>query len=282
MTGSMSVRGFALRRLVAVLLLFGCALAGRAQSPAATERPGSPSSPIVTVGVFARHPTELPDQLSAFEREPQVVTVNGSGFFVTAEGHVITALHVLRLVESLRDQITAPVKKIVIGIPGEKGFTAREVAVVATDEANDLALLKVTGPVSVRPVGFASAKPLDATSVEAAGYPSSYGGSSLITASGLIANFWSMDDGRLVKDSSQTRQLAVKGAKDLYFAEMRTEPGESGGPVYLTENGAVAGVVRGYIEDPGLAVFTPARYVIELLKRNHLPYEDVSAPEPAQ
>jgi hypothetical protein len=80
----------------------------------------------------------------------------------------------------------------------------------------------------------------------------------------------------IAKAPAQADTLRLAGRREFYLADFKADEGMSGGPVYLVDSGAVIGVVQGYTQDPRLAVLVPARYVIQLLKSNHVGYEEFS------
>jgi len=90
-------------------------------------------------------------------------------------------------------------------------------------------------------------------------------------------------------DISFTGETQPSDLVNVYLADLRVNPGNSGGPAYLTETGAIIGIVHGnklddlIIIDPKtkkqvhandalynacLAIIIPARYIIDLLAKN--------------
>jgi S1-C subfamily serine protease len=163
-------------------------------------------------------------------------------------------------------------------------FTVLLAHVVSEDVANDLAILQATqnpfrdglpiliavNEIQVRSeVGVASLnaeRPPEGVPVASSGYPLS--NSVLITNAGVIASAW------------------ATAPDDRYIADLEVNPGNSGGPVYLVEDGSVIGVcvatqtapvrwrgepfsVQGapLIYSSGLTVVIPSRHVLDLMAR---------------
>jgi S1-C subfamily serine protease len=145
-------------------------------------------------------------------KKSKTVESNGSGFVVSAAGHVVTNNHV----------IAGCVDKVHGNLPGEAAIDLR---IVSTDEANDLALLVAPTPlkdaVTIRGVAI---HPGD--SVVAIGYP----------FHGLLSSDFSVTTGivsSLGGVGNDSRYLQISAA---------VQPGNSGGPLIDT-SGNVVGVV---------------------------------------
>lgn len=119
-------------------------------------------------------------------------------------------------------------------------------------------------------------RPEDGLPVACSGYPlMSF---VLITNAGIVASSWSVDVTQLQK--TDATELA-----DVYLADMQINGGNSGGPVYSALDGSVIGVavatrlapsagrVVGQLENAGLAVIVPSRYVVELLDAHGVAWE---------
>jgi S1-C subfamily serine protease len=146
----------------------------------------------------------------------------GTGFLITTSGHVLTNAHVV------------------------EGCTSAEVgsagmgAVIAADERNDLAMVKLlTPPSGVEPVTFArEGAPLAAT-VAALGYP-------LPDMLGPGLNFTMGNVSSLVGLGGDTSRLQMTAA---------VQPGNSGGPL-VNDRGQVVGVVVAKLDALKVAVAT--------------------------
>jgi S1-C subfamily serine protease len=168
----------------------------------------------------------------------------GSGVIVQGEndddGIVATALHVVRGVADEHLQIGFPVP------PSEQvrgRVTTLGATVVAIDEPNDLALLKMehNGPVTQglpHPSGgrypatvaaLEGERPEDGESVMISGFPLGY--RYLLNSSGIIACSWG-DHGTVAEDVQV----------DRYLVDISVNPGNSGGPCYRVSDQRVLGI----------------------------------------
>lgn len=235
----------------------------------------------------------------------------GTGFFVNSAGYVITARHVITEGTTFLNQIQAGEKRMVVGlaIPNAENmrgnFILIEFELIDEDERHDLALLKlkrnpfkgeVTSgikignqetPLPVLAAPMREERPRDGEAIAISGYP--LGQPVLITNAGSLATVWSYDTAE-VRLPGAPEWFRFPDIADSYLADVETNRGNSGGPVYLSENGTVIGVCVGAKAAPvryqggsdvslnnqqlfyssGLTVVVPARYVIELLKKNGL------------
>ncbi len=184
---------------------------------------------------------------------------------------------------------------------GRRGafFNAGAFDVVDQDPIHDLALLKLkNNPFTVdlafidkrfqvASAKFSLGRPDEGEPIAVSGYPLS--SSTLITTSGAVASSWSVDPGPAGWESQWS---------DIYLADMRVNPGNSGGPVFSTQDGSVIGVCVRFDADlvgyagtnelaklndhylsynSGLSLVVPAKYVVELLKKNHLKWTATDA-----
>jgi S1-C subfamily serine protease len=235
----------------------------------------------------------------------------GTGFLVNADAYVITARHVIIAGQALLAQITAQRKRMLVGlaIPNTEmirgSFSIVEFDVIDEDPRHDLALLKlrrnpfageVTSgirlnneqiPLPANAATLSARRPRDGEMVAISGYP--LGQPVLVTNTGWMATSWSYD----------VAQVGVPGGPawfrrpdvaDAYLADVTVNPGNSGGPVYLTETGTVIGVCVASLLSPvrnqegkegtidgqkllyssGLTIVVPAQYAIDLLKKHGL------------
>lgn len=261
---------FAPKRATPVPL--GDPVAGSALSP------GQMSDAVVSIGVLALDPPGSADPGDAPGNKERFATLNGTGFFVSQDGDVLTALHVVRAAERARDEMAGTDNRLFIGLPVERTFAAREAEVVDVDEAHDLALLRPKQPLRVRAVfRFSPTEPEVGALVEAAGLPAS-------TAASLVFNTGHMADVSLMRPGNQVVKFSaasrLEGVQEFYLVDMKADEGMSGGPVYLVETGAVIGVVHGYTQDPRRAVVVPAYYGMELMKHNSVPFQSFPGSQP--
>jgi serine protease Do len=163
--------------------------------------------------------------------------VAGSGFIVTSAGHVLTNEHVIHGARNI--QVLA----------GAETYTA---AVVAADEGEDLALLKIPA------AGLPQVPLADSTKVQllqrvvAMGYPEPGFGRDLTVAEGQITSIRSNVPGREGKETFQTDAAIYHGS--------------SGGPLFNLR-GEVIGVNYAGIEGSEFYFAIPIRDALPLLER---------------
>ncbi len=145
------------------------------------------------------------------QREPRrhIVTGQGSGFFISADGFAVTNNHVVEKAESV--EVTTDDGKV---------HTAK---VIGTDPRTDLALIKVEGG-SFPYVNLADASPRIGDWVIAVGNPFGLGGT--VTA-GIV--------------SARGRDIGASAYDDFIQIDAPVNKGNSGGPTFDTE-GNVIGV----------------------------------------
>ncbi|HEY3762101.1 MAG TPA: serine protease [Verrucomicrobiae bacterium] len=139
---------------------------------------------------------------------------NGSGFFVSADGYLVTNFHVVKDAKQVKVKTGSGV------YPAE---------IVKTDQNNDLALLKVTGHFKPLPVSQADAQLGEA--VFTIGFPD-------IILQGIQPKY---TDGKIsslagIKDDPKDYQISVP-----------VQPGNSGGPL-VDMNGNVVGIVEAKLD----------------------------------
>lgn len=227
----------------------------------------------------------------------------GSGFLVSAAGYVITAKHVLDRIEDFAITYREDGKHYVgIGFayPSEErngvilrsNFRSIPFEVAGTDERNDLALLHVkANPFALpapqrlssqgqifepRVAVLDPGRPSDGTAVAVSGFPLDQ--PVLITTAGHVASAWAADvasDPSLDEGDDYAPDIA-----DRFILDVQTNTGNSGGPAFELEGGAVIGVLINNLltnlvgEHTLLGVnanrgeLTPARFVIELMEQH--------------
>jgi hypothetical protein len=230
----------------------------------------------------------------------------GSGFVVSAEGHVVTAFHVIENFRQL--QAAAPADEQVAlvaqpasidGQPEREGHEAGAsvstrswpLRAVAEDPGNDLALLQaMSGPEPAGSNGLASgvarlalAPPAPDTAIVLSGYP--YGARTLQSRSGrILVSASALGDASHAFDAPSWFQALGTGG--FLLAEVETQRGNSGSPVSMTESGDVIGLCSAILllnrsqladasesdsEEEPAAPFTlviPARSIAALLDRH--------------
>jgi S1-C subfamily serine protease len=113
------------------------------------------SSAIVSIGVLALDPPGSATPVTAGKQ--YFATLNGTGFVVSRDGHVLTALHVVRAAERAIQEMSGTDNRLFIGIPRNGTFSPQEAKLVDIDEDHDLALLQAKHPLPRTALKFASA-----------------------------------------------------------------------------------------------------------------------------
>jgi serine protease Do len=182
----------------------------------------------------------LPDG-DGMPRQHQVITGEGSGFFISADGYAVTNYHVVDHAKSV--QVTADDGTI---------YTAK---VVGSDQKTDLALIKVDGKNDFQYVKFADQPPRIGDWVVAVGNPFGLGGT--VTA-GIV--------------SARGRDIGAGPYDDYVQIDAPINKGNSGGPAFDV-NGNVIGVNTAIFSPSGGSVgigfdipATTAKLVIAQLK----------------
>ena len=181
-------------------------------------------------------------QAQAPQREQRAMS-QGSGFFVSQDGYVVTNNHVVGKAKSV-ELVTDAGKKL----------TAK---VVGTDPRTDLALLKVNEPGDYQFVQLAPAKPRIGDWVMAVGNPFGLGGT--VTA-GIV--------------SAQGRDIGSGPYDDFLQIDAAVNRGNSGGPTFNLK-GEVIGVNTAIFSpsggNVGIAFAIPAstvKTVVDALKKD--------------
>src|ERR1700761_6609649 len=148
--------------------------------------------------------------MNGMPQRHQVITGEGSGFFISADGYAVTNNHVVDHAQSV--QVTTDDGTV---------YTAK---VIGTDKKTDLALIKVDGKKNFAYVNFADAPPRVGDWVVAVGNPFGLGGT--VTA-GIV--------------SARGRDIGAGPYDDYVQIDAPINKGNSGGPAF-DSNGNVIGV----------------------------------------
>jgi serine protease Do len=172
---------------------------------------------------------------------PHVVRAQGSGFFITGDGYLVTNNHVVK-----------NAKKVEVKTTGGKTYTAK---IIGTDPKTDLALLKVDASEDFPHVAFASTLPKVGDWVVAMGNPFGLGGT--VTA-GIV--------------SAQGRDIGSGPYDDYIQIDAPVNSGNSGGPTFNL-NGEVIGINTAIYSPSGGSVgiafdipSTTAKSVVDQIK----------------
>ncbi len=203
---------------------------------------------------------------------------SGTGFVVGDGNLLVTNAHVItRAVEG-----EAGEGSLAVFTPGPQRLDSiRRLEVIEVDKAHDLALLRFGGEaMPALALGTAQAT-REGQMVAFIGFPlGSNLGLSPVTHRGIVSAITSV-----ALPSPSARQLdsrAIKALKDGAFELLQLDatayPGNSGGPLFDTESGAVVGVVnmvalKGTRESAlthpsGISYAIPVEHVLRLLARN--------------
>ena len=168
----------------------------------------------------------------------------GTGFVVSPAGYLLTCAHVVKDAAKIRVTL---------------GAKSWEAAVLAVDDAHDLALLQIpTKDLTALPLANSNAIELG-QEARAFGYPlSDYLGEDLKVTRGTIAG------------------ISMRDAQKIFQIDAAVNPGNSGGPL-VNENGEVIGVVNARLRTDiatavGFAV--PINYAKPLLQGGKVPFTD--------
>jgi serine protease Do len=178
------------------------------RSEASDEQVGSNSPTDRFFRHFGTPP--LTPQTPGTPHRPRMVTTQGSGFFISADGYAVTNNHVIE-----------GSKTAEIQTEDQKTYTAK---VVGTDPISDLALLKVDGRDDFTFVKLADAMPRVGDWVLAIGNPFGLGGT--VTA-GIV--------------SARERNIGAVTSDSLLQIDAPINKGDSGGPTFDLD-GKVVGV----------------------------------------
>jgi hypothetical protein len=184
----------------------------------------------------------------------------GSGFVVSGQGHVVTAQHVVKNGRKrLASLESAEAVRLIATLPGagaDEDPIEVELSTVAEYPDSDLALLElVADPFSsrgdprarevldgenARGVARLSLEPPEhGTAVVLSGYPNGRKQLNRIPGRLVDATFLSEVGVRNEPAPGWIDRMLARG---IYLGDMDTEPGYSGGPVFLVDTGGVVGV----------------------------------------
>jgi S1-C subfamily serine protease len=302
-----------------------------AASTASAQTPDQPLSLPDAIKLISPAVVQITYEMDRFPEEtfiglgqPFRIGAAGTGFVVNQEGYVVTALHVLRTLDHLpllrgtdgtaqpalqgNDGKLYPIgrKRLLISYPMSNidsehlairgSFRDVEFSVVDRDTAHDLALLK-PNRVAIMPkvpTAFFIACPVEGSRVATSGFPLHE--PVMVTTSGTIASSWADNGFESVPVPGIPGLTIPSGFKDVFLIDLHLNHGNSGGPVYSVDTGAIIGLADAYAEDTvmafdgtdgshreavdqngrsllensGLGIVIPAKYIVELLRKNNL------------
>jgi S1-C subfamily serine protease len=190
-----------------------------------------------------------------YPHSPQGTT--GTGFFINKDGLVVTAFHVINHpFDLLTIDLPQPSFMTANGNSFINGFSGISAIVVAVDVDHDLVLLKPeTNPLSPAykpipilessdgqrvletfkgvPVSFEMDKLRDGDPVFTSGYPLNMG--ILITTAGIVSSSSPVD-----------ADIPAHRLRNVYFADMHVNHGNSGGPLFSASSGRAVGMIDAF------------------------------------
>ena len=193
----------------------------------------------------------------------QTLSVEGTGFFVAADGTFITANHVLEGMVSPHRQ--GPCPHTAFYLPQTGGWSADEatfrsdyyvfhVNECKRDADIDVARCRSVRPIEpihkITPVSFDTAVQLEGTPVAFTGFPLQF--QIPLSSVGNVSGY--------------VRTLDGRGPRSIIM-DKEAWPGASGSPLYLA-NGKVVGILRqrGVNDGTGRTIGTPSRLIQEFLQ----------------
>ncbi len=244
----------------------GSAASSQSQKKTVTPRPARSTVPVDLPQAIQRvRPAIVKVVFEGWNAQGNKASSSGTGFFISDEGTVITAAHVLALPPGFTTRthlsVRWPLPPTVYGnVSISRSFAGIEAHIAGTDLVHDLAALTLLkSPVTshLYPRGDAFDSPLktcallqttmisDGSEVFTSGFPgfsSNTESVALFTTSGHVA-------------SSQPTEFEDNGKtlKDIYFLDMRVNHGNSGGPAFALAGGSVVGVID-------VTILRPPRY----------------------
>lgn len=217
----------------------------------------------------------------------------GTGLWVDPAGLVLTAAHVAAAATGPPAGEGEPAElRVGVALPPDErsrgNFVHLPARVATIDDEHDLSVLAVRpSPFGQQPVRVDGAdlllpaavarltaeRPRDGEDLAVSGYPVAE--PVLLTTTGTVASAWAFDLAQL----ADLPGPALTVPEDVYLVDATVNPGNSGGPVYRRDTGAVVGVclaqrlhrtADGSAGQPvtypsGLAVVAPGRYALDLL-----------------
>lgn len=243
-----------LRLVTGFLILAVCPTAGNLADQGFVGAIQQAKRYVVPIACFGQNPDT---------KEPYLISIEGTGFFVSADGDVVTAGHVGRNLFSTPRIPSCPFPGIYVPVKGWDIWTAsvdiRIIPIAKCFQSGDadVAICKTAAnPFTLdsiktkpRTAELETVIPEDGTPIAFTGFPLNF--VQPITSQGIVGTY------RSANEKVGPQELVV---------DKNAWPGASGSPVY-TANGKVIGMIvqRGSNEASGLAFAIPSRILVRIL-----------------
>ncbi|SER91853.1 serine protease, S1-C subfamily, contains C-terminal PDZ domain [Propionibacterium cyclohexanicum] len=208
---------------------------GQGGSGSSSDASGPSSSQIGTGQTSVQTQTDASAQQSKGVVLIDTTTTSGSaagtGMVLSADGYVLTNYHVVESSTAIKATLAS----------NSKTYTA---TVVGHDATNDVALLKLSGASGLTPVSLDDDGVKIGDKVTAVG--NSQGQGFLSAAPGSITS-----TSATVTVSSELSSTGSETLKDVYQTDAQAVPGDSGGPLYDSENEVVGITTAGEQSNSG-------------------------------
>lgn len=244
---------------------------------------------VAAIGVMAAFPTlaDVRDVIARLKLSVVIVgtfrptdnprfRLRGTGFVAGSGNTVVTNVHVLPEAAEPQEGM-----QLVVQVRGaDQSLAMRQAVVLEVDRVHDLAVLRIDGaPIAPLAIGDSQAV-REGQSVAFMGFPiGGILGFSPVTHRGMVSSITPavMPAPTARQLSEATIRAGRAGSFDIFQLDGTAYPGNSGGPLFDPDTGAVLGVVNmvllrgtreGALSQPsGISYAIPSKFVTELLLR---------------
>lgn len=186
----------------------------------------------------------------------------GTGFFVNAEGYIVTNAHVFHETERCLERGMGTKIMARLSIPVASPAKAVSCDLIGLDEVHDLAVIKTERPpVADLPGEEGAFLGLEASEIIE-------GAILMVTGHPLFAWEPITQSGKVIRRGSLRLSESSREASDVLVLNIPLRPGSSGSPVYLAAGTGVVGIVESQDRlQPSNTIAVPVHYAVELLNR---------------